>query len=238
VTPTVQPVSALVRRKKAVIFDLFHTLTPVESSWSERRPNTHAMLGVSREAWNEQLFECSRDRLAGIQTDPISIVGGMARKIDPAITDEAIRAATENRIARFAAALVRITPETRHVIQTLRQRGLRVGLVSNADVTEVAGWSQSPVADLFDSTIFSCHVGHVKPEPAIYRLSLEQLGVAASDAVFVGDGGSNELRGARQVGLTAVMVTNVIRELWPDRIAERAAQADFQIEHLSELIAP
>ena len=237
-TSGARTVSSVVRTKKAVIFDLFHTLTPLESTWAEARPMTHQMLGVSREAWNEQLFECSRDRLAGIQTNPIEIVRGMARRIDPTITDETIRAATENRIARFAAALVRITPETRTVIHTLRQQGLRIGLVSNADVTEVAGWSQSPIADLFDSTIFSRHVGHVKPEPAIYRLSLEQLGVTAPEAVFVGDGGSNELKGARDLGITAVMVTNVIRELWPDRIAERANQADFQIEHLAELIAP
>ena len=232
-----QSVSAVVRAKKAVIFDLFHTLTPLDSSWSEQRPFTHQMLGVSRPAWNEQLFECSRDRLAGIQTDPFAIVAGMARKINPTITNETIRAATENRIARFAAALNRITPETRTVIHALRQRGMKIGLISNADVTEVAAWPRCPIADLFDSTVFSCHVGWVKPEPEIYRHCLSELAVDANDSVFVGDGGSNELQGARDLGLTPIFIASVMREIWPEKIPERGRQADFKIEQLAELIS-
>ena len=227
----------MVRSKQAVIFDLFHTLTPLESSWSEQRPMSHQMLGVSQAAWNRQLFECSRDRLAGRQTDAFAIVGGMARKIDPTISDATIRAATENRIARFADALMRITPETRNVIQTLRQRGQRIGLISNADVMEVAAWSQCPIADLFDTTIFSCHVGAVKPEAKIYRLCLSQLAVDAADSVFVGDGGSNELQGAQNLGLTTIFIAGVMREIWPEKIPERQRQADFKIEQLTELIA-
>jgi putative hydrolase of the HAD superfamily len=230
-------VSTVVRTKKAVIFDLFHTLTPLESSWSEQRPFTHQMLGVSRAAWNQQLFECSRDRLAGIQTDAFAIVSGMARKIDPTITDDTIRAATENRLARFAAALTRITPETRTVIQALRQRGMQIGLISNADVTEVSAWPRCPIAGLFDSTVFSCHVGLVKPEAGIYRHCLKQLGVDASDSVFVGDGGSGELQGARDLGITAVFITGVMQELWPEKIPERERQADFKIEQLAELLS-
>ena len=232
-----QSVSAMVRTKKAVLFDLFHTLTPSESSWSSVRPLTHQMLGVSRTAWNTQLFDCSRDRLAGIQTDPFDIIAGMARKIDANIADDTIRAATENRIARFAEALTRITSETRRVIQTLRQQGRKIGLISNADVTEVMGWPQSPIADLFESTVFSCHVGHVKPEAAIYLLSLVQLGIDASEAVFVGDGGANELQGAKDVGITTVFITGVMKEIWPEKIPERQQLADFTIAQLDELIS-
>jgi putative hydrolase of the HAD superfamily len=236
-TAAAPSISSIVRTKKAVIFDLFHTLTPVESSWSQPLPYTHEMLGVSRAAWNEQLFECSRDRLAGLQTDGFAIIAGMARAIDPTITDGTIRKATANRVARFAAALERITPETRGVIQTLRQRRLRIGLISNADVMEVTAWPRCPIADLFDSTIFSCYVGHVKPESAIYRLSLDQLGVAPSEAVFVGDGGSNELQGAKGLVITTVFITAVMSEIWPEKIPERTRLADFTIERLDELIS-
>lgn len=236
-TRSTPSVASVVRTKKAVLFDLFHTLTPLESVWSDQRPSTHQMLGVSRADWNNQLFDCSRDRLAGIQTDPFDIIAGMARKLNPDIADATIRAATENRIARFADALARIAPETRRVIQTLRQHGLKIGLISNADVTEVMGWSRSPIADLFDSTVISCHVGHVKPEPAIYRLSLEQLGIDASQAVFVGDGGSNELQGAKDLGITTVFITAVMKELWPEKIPERQQLADFTIAELAELVS-
>ena len=230
-------VSAIVATKRAVIFDLFHTLTARESTWDHQRPLTHAMLGVDRTAWNRQLFEQSRARLIGTNTDAFSIVAGMARAIDPALPDDLIRRATENRAARFAAALIGIPPETHRVLQTLRNHGRKIGLISNADVMEVAAWSQSPIAGLFDSTIFSCHVGYAKPDPEIYRLSLNALGITPADAIFVGDGGSNELEGAKNLGISTVMITGVIRELWPDKIAASQPHADFVIEELSELIS-
>ena len=51
------------------------------------------------------------------------------------------------------------------------------------------------------------------------------------------DGGSNELEGARNAGMTTIMITGIIRELWPDRIADRRRHADFVIEQLTELTA-
>jgi len=226
----------LIGKKRAVIFDFFHTLTGPESAWGDGRPMTHAMLGVTREAWNEQLLEKSRERMAGKLRDPFTIIAGMARAINPAISDEVIRAAMENRLARFDAAVVRIPDETQRVLRALKAQGKLIGLIGNADVTEIAAWDRSPIAPLFDSVIFSCYAGWVKPEPEIYRQSLAELGVTPEEAVFVGDGACNELQGARNVGITAVMFTGVIREAWPEKIAERRPQADFAIDHLHELL--
>ena len=222
--------------KKAVIFDLFHTLTSLESSWGGGTPMTCEMLGVSREAWDEQLHQNSRDRLVGREQDAFQIIAGMARAIDPTVPDERIRVATTNRIARFASALQHIPDETLSVLESLKAHGKRLGLISNADVMEVAAWSQSRISHLFDSTVFSCVAGCAKPEKEIYELSLGELGVSATESVFVGDGGSRELEGARAVGMTVIMIAGVIREQWPDRIAERQRHADFVIERLPELI--
>jgi putative hydrolase of the HAD superfamily len=80
-------------------------------------------------------------------------------------------------------------------------------------------------------------VGLVKPERAIYELALSQLGLTASECVFVGGGGSNELAGARAVGLCAVFVSGVMAELWPETIQARRQQADHHIEKWSDLKA-
>jgi hypothetical protein len=45
-----------------------------------------------------------------------------------------------------------------------------------------------------------------------------------------------ELEGARQLGITTVMITGIIKEIWPDKIEERKRHADFVIEKLSELL--
>jgi len=230
------PVVETVNQSKAVVFDLFHTLTAIESSWGQGLPFTFQMLGVPREAWHEKVTGSRHGRLIGKLNDPVAIVRTLAREIDPCIPDEVIEAAVANRIKRFGAALHDIPAETVTVLQQLKQRGKQLGLISNADVMEVAEWDRSPIACMFDATLLSCHVGMAKPDPKIYETCLRQLGVSSVEAVYVGDGGSSELAGARDVGMTTVMITGVIRDLWPEKIEERKADADHVIEHLSELI--
>jgi putative hydrolase of the HAD superfamily len=239
VTPTSLPPSTVadaVRSKKAVVFDLFHTLTSLESTWGGGLPMTCEMLGVSHEDWDEQLLLYSRDRLAGLKTDPFAIIRGMAHAIDPSIPEERIRAATENRMIRFAAALRGIPRENIAVLRQLRSQGKLLALLSNADVMEIVAWDGTEVSGLFDATLFSCRVGLVKPERGIYEMCLRELGVVASEAVFVGDGGSDELQGAKDVGMTAIMATGVMKDLWPGRVTSRLHQADYVIEQLRELL--
>lgn len=227
----------IVDQKKAVIFDLFHTLTAIESSWGNELPFTCDMLGISRDAWHDQLQLHSRSRLAGQQKDPFRIVSQMAHAIDPTIADNIIHAAIANRIKRFEAALLNIPDETKVALQALKAKGKRLGLISNADTMEVAAWHKSPIAEYFDVAILSCSVGAVKPEREIYDICLQRLGVQPSDALYVGDGGSSELQGAQAVGLTTVMIIGIIKNLWADKIDQRKVHADFIIEHLSELVA-
>ena len=178
----------------------------------------------------------SRARLIGQQTDPVDIIRELARAIDPAITEEAILATTANRIKRFEATVVDIPEATHMTLAALRASGKRLGLISNADVMEVAAWDKSPLARRFDVAVFSCEVGSAKPEPDIYTMALERLGVSAADVVYVGDGGSDELKSAREAGMTTVMMIGVIKHMWADKIASRRPHADFVIEHLSELV--
>ena len=60
--------------------------------------------------------------------------------------------------------------------------------------------------------------------------------IPAGEAVFVGDGGSDELQGARDAGMITIMVTGVMKELWPARVTARLNQADYVIETLEELV--
>jgi putative hydrolase of the HAD superfamily len=160
----------------------------------------------------------------------------MAHAINQSIPDDLIKAAVVNRIARFAHAMRGIPDEHANVLKQLKARGKKIGLISNADVTEVAAWDESPIAPLFDSTVFSCKVGHVKPEHQIYEVCLTELDVSASDCVYVGDGGSDELKGARSLGMTTVMITGEVEHIWPGKLESRKKDADFVIKKLVELL--
>jgi putative hydrolase of the HAD superfamily len=225
----------LVRLRKAVIFDLFHTLVQVRPEGPERQ-TTAEILGVDRAEWNRILWDDTHDRVVGIDRDPHSIIRKIAHRIDPTIPEERINRAVTSRLDRFARALREVPPPSLAALERLKAVGKKIGLVSNADVTEIVAWPTSPLAPYFDSAIFSCDVGEKKPDAAIYLICLERLGVRASEAIFVGDGGSNELEGARAVGLTPVMMAGIIKRVYPNLIAERQAQADFVIDDPGELL--
>jgi phosphoglycolate phosphatase-like HAD superfamily hydrolase len=74
--------------------------------------------------------------------------------------------------------------------------------------------------------VFSYEVGVIKPDQEIYTYACERLGVAPGDAWFVGDGGSDELRGARAAGLRPVWATWFIEGWpwdWPANVSDTAA---------------
>jgi len=230
-------VNTIVSQKNAIIFDLFHTLTAPEVV-SPNGQSTSAILGVDSRSWNEQLMEKSKSRLIGLEKDPYEIIEKLAHIINPAISHETIQKAVQNRIKRFEDALVKMPERSINTIRKLKEMGKKIALLSNADVIEAAAWTQCPIAPYFDVVLFSCNVGYVKPEVEIYELCLQQLQEKSEDCIFVGDGGSNEFTGAKKVGLSTIMVTGIIENLWPYKIESIKQQADFVIKNLEELIDP
>lgn len=220
---------------RAIVFDLFHTLTSVTAL---RVPGkgTSEVLGVSRQDWDVQLLLCSQDRLRGKMTDPFRIMEQMAHSIDPGIPEHVIDAAVRNRIERFEYALINIESETIDTLKRLKQMGKLLGLVSNADVNEISGWQKSSLKDFFDVVIFSCRVGYIKPEREIYEIALNELKVRAEDVLYVGDGGSDELKGARDMGMTTVLTTHVIKEFWPERVIKARKYADHEVDGIAGLL--
>ena len=92
----------------------------------------------------------------------------------------------------------------------------KVGLLTN-NVKEWGGWRDLYPTDLFQTVIDSSEVGIRKPDPAIYRLACEKLGVPPGRTAFVDDIETN-VEGARAVGLTAIRFTTtgeVLAELKP-----------------------
>lgn len=97
--------------------------------------------------------------------------------------------------------------QTHALLDSLRERGLATGLVSNAFDP---GWllhqdlERMGLAERLDAAVFSSEVGKRKPHPALFEAALDRLDVAAEDAVFVGDRRFEDLRGAKEVGMTTV----------------------------------
>lgn len=218
---------------KVIFFDLFHTLINVSTAPGAAGRYTADILGVGRDAWNRACFGVAHD-ITG-PTLQREVIRAMAHSIDPSIAIEKINEAADERQRRFDYALCHVEEDVLNLLGQLRGAGLRLGLISNASTDEVAAWPDSPLSALFDEAIFSCHVGLCKPQAGIYLHALERMGVGVAEALFVGDGGSEEHQGAAALGLDNVLLTRYLRGYSAERLAPRRAAVKWEISHLREL---
>lgn len=100
-------------------------------------------------------------------------------------------------------------PEVREALTMLRQRGLKLGIVTNAHQpmsmrdTEIA---QHGLIDFFPTCRLSAaDVGYLKPHPNIFERALRCLGTTAEETLFVGDNPVADIAGAQGAGLRAVL---------------------------------
>ena len=92
-----------------------------------------------------------------------------------------------------------------HKVRELRDRGYRTAICTNNIAAFRPTWHQQFPLDWFDEVIDSSEVGLRKPEPAIYLMTAERLGVAPECCVFLDDHPGNVV-GAEAVGMTGVLV--------------------------------
>ena len=90
--------------------------------------------------------------------------------------------------------------------KAVKDSGVRTALVTNNVMEFGEGWrSLVPVDDLFDVVVDSCHAGVRKPDPRIYHLALEAVGVDAAAAVFLDDHPAN-VAAAESLGMQGIFV--------------------------------
>lgn len=93
-------------------------------------------------------------------------------------------------------------------IKRLRPAGYRTGLLSNFTDSARRVWTEVyPFIQYFDGVVISAEVGLMKPDPKIYHLAVESVGVPAPEALFVDDFIEN-IEGAKAVGMQALHFTD------------------------------
>jgi putative hydrolase of the HAD superfamily len=107
---------------------------------------------------------------------------------------------------------IRHDPEAAPTLAALRERGLRIGLLSNTHWPRTFHerfLERDGLAELIDVRLYTSEMPFQKPHPSTFRAALEQLDVAdAAEAVFVGDRPWDDVTGAQAVGMRAVLRPN------------------------------
>ena len=98
------------------------------------------------------------------------------------------------------------------VLNALRERGVRLVLLSNIGVDIRPQLATTGLAELLDDVVLSYEVGMVKPDPGIFRSALERLGRPAAQTLMVGDSASADIGGAA-LGIRTLILPRTARRV-------------------------
>jgi HAD superfamily hydrolase (TIGR01509 family) len=221
-------------RIDAVIFDWGGTLTPwhdidLAEKWlayaevvqpADPKPLVTALIAAEGAAW-----AAARDRHESSTFDDVLAAAEVAFDAEAA--------------AAYRAAFDQHTytdPEVPTLFAGLRERGIRVGVLSNT--TWPRDWhrelfDRDGVLDLIDGDVYSSEIPHTKPHAHAFRKAMAAVGVGdPSHCVFVGDRPYDDVSGAQAIGMRTIFIPHsnipavqqVPVDVSPDAVVERLAE--------------
>jgi HAD superfamily hydrolase (TIGR01509 family) len=199
----------------AVLLDLYDTV--VWSEWFRLRDAIVARIGDDMEADRlQKAFEQTRPargvgEFGSVEGDMSAVLQAAGVPYDATLVDELIeleRVHLANGVHLYDDALP--------VLASLRERGVKTALVSNCSHSTQPVVERLELESAFDRVILSFEVGAMKPDPAIYRATVEQLGIPAERAVFVDDQ-PQYCDGATAIGLDACLILRANEDVPADQ---------------------
>lgn len=92
-----------------------------------------------------------------------------------------------------------------HTLSSLKNRGYRLGVISNSDGNLAKLLQDCGLAKFFEVIIDSSQVGFRKPDPAIFEFAVKEMKSSREESLFVGDSYEIDVLGAENAGLTAIL---------------------------------
>jgi len=132
-------------------------------------------------------------------------------------------------------ALLRLFPQTTATLIYLKKQGYDLGVISNG--ITIKQWEKLIRLDLhhfFDHVITSEEAGAEKPDKHIFECALEKMGYDAEKCVMIGNKFNEDILGAVNVGMSAVLVNSQLKESEKEYIKEKGINIDV-LSHIGEL---
>jgi 2-haloacid dehalogenase len=185
---------------RAAVFDAYGTLFDVGSAARAEQASLGERAAPVAQLWRAKQLEYTWLRsLMGRHADFRTVT---ADALD--YTLEALAIVDDGLRDRLLALYERLGayPEARRALERLRDRGLRLAILSNGEPGMLAtAASSAGLADLLEMVLSVEDVGVYKPHPRVYTLAVDRLGLAAHEILFVSSNGW-DAAGAKAFGLT------------------------------------
>jgi putative hydrolase of the HAD superfamily len=190
-----------VPRLEACLVDAYDTI--VTCDFSILRNELSALAGISPGTWHVEYARIgplvSDGRLSKAEAFA-RLLRAAGREPRPGLVAELVRQDQELLLAH-----ARLYDDTIPFLQRLRDRGIKIAIVSNCTENTRPLLVKHGVDALADTLVLSCEVGSAKPAAEIFRCALDRLGMAADAAVFVDDQ-AGYCAGSVAAGIRAVQI--------------------------------
>ena len=188
-------------RLEACLVDAYDTI--VTCDFSILRNELSALAGISPVTWQVEYARIgplvSDGRISKAEAFT-RLLRAADREASPALVAELVRQDQELLLAH-----ARLFDDAIPFLRGLRDRGIKIAIVSNCTENTRPLLIKHGLDALADTLVLSCEVRSAKPEPEIFRCALDRLGVAAEAAVFVDDQ-AGYCAGSVAAGIGAVQI--------------------------------
>lgn len=186
---------------KAVIFDMFETLITHYHFPLYFGTQMAEDAGIPVEKFQAIWHPTESDRTIGKLS--LEDVLEQILKENNCYSEELLNKIVKKRIATKEACFANLHPEIIPMLSGLKEKGMKIGLISNCFSEEVSVIRNSVLSSCFDVMCLSYEQGVQKPDRKIFENCVMGLGVKPEECVYVGDGGSQELQAATAFGMRA-----------------------------------
>ena len=159
---------------------------------------------AAKDALGETWVELHRQRMANnTESDPRDVIRGSFRRLGAVADEEAHVDRGVRAILDSFVASVSIGDGVHEVLGALRDRGIRLGFLSNYSLSEAIHVSAERIGirDYFDVFVVSADLGLVKPHPELFLLTARRMELEPAEVLFVGDNPRADIAGAAAVGM-------------------------------------
>ena len=190
-----------------MLFDLFGTL--VDNFNQDEHESVLAemasVINIPQEEFQRVWRDTFMDQITGVHPSPHHSIRYICQQVNTTVDDATIEEAVRISLD-YTLHSVKPRSDTIVTLKKLQSLRLKTGLISDCTGDIPMVWEQSPFTGIFNATVFSCEVLSKKPDPEMYNIATRRLGVRPQECIFVGDGGSGELTGAKKLGMLPILI--------------------------------
>ena len=195
---------------KAVIFDMYETLITHYGCPTYFSEEMSKDAGISIEnflpTWR------SSEHLRSIGKVTFEQIIEKILQDNNVFSDEVLQTICKNRTATKYECFENLHEEIIPMLDELKRRGIKIGLISNCFSEEAPVIRDSILSPYFDEMFLSWEQGVAKPDVEIFNRCIKALDVKSEQCLYIGDGGSNELETAKKVGMKTAQAVWYLQE--------------------------